>query len=346
MIKKYPYKTRAEFLKARRLLQGVGQRDIFRLGASEVGNIYNIEGSDKVGLNEYCSPTVFFYNSCELFPYSPTPTLEMIRGSIQESVIYNKYWKYFNPENPTADAFIDNYYGDQKVYRKAIKSNGIVINDKYPNLFASLDYRIVKNNTSLSGPLELKSLSWRVCEKYAAGIPTANVVQIHNQIMIMEDEYGELFNVLDATTPQLYQFGRSENIEQNIHRSTKDFIERVLAAKKIVYSRKSQLRKEQEVGKLAPVDDGHSLYTEFLKERHKPENTKLIASGTPEQFKVVVEYLKLKKRLKANSKNLLQKENEIRSWYTKGIGGFEWPDFGQITWKEKFNCDIKLLRNI
>ncbi len=214
MIQKIKYKDHQEFLFIRKELQGVGKKDVFRLGASDIATVYN--NGKKIGLNEYVSPTVFFYHCCEFHPREVPHSLEMTRGTILEPVIYENYWKHLDPEHPTKEAFLENFHGDKRIFRTARKINYTAVNSKYPWLFASQDYFINKNSFTKRGPLELKSPSSRACEKYEANIPTMYVIQNHDQMMITESDYGELFAVVDATYPEIFQFGTDEVINKNI----------------------------------------------------------------------------------------------------------------------------------
>lgn len=347
-IQRFKYKSYEEFLAIRRELQGVGKKDVFRLGASDVATVYS--NGEKIGLNEYSSPTVFFYRCCEFAPQDVAPTLEMFRGSTQEALIYERYWKYFSPEHPTKEFFLENVTGPKQIFRKATKVHHTIMNDKYPWLFASLDYYIQKNPYTKRGPLELKSPSSRANEKYEAGIATSYVIQVHNQMMLTQSDYCELFAVVDATYPELYPFNENTGIQKNIIESSKDFVDRVLAGKKIVYSNKSQLQKEQLLAKLAPDDHGNPLYTDYLKEKHKPENAKATVQGTGDQLELVCSYLRQKALIKSMTENsedcLLEKENKIREFFQGDVGYVEWPDLGKISWVDRLNIPKKILERV
>lgn len=344
MIQKYSYSSYEEFLKIRRRLQGVGKKGIFRLGASDVATVYGT--GERSGLNEYTSPTVFFYESCGFTKRDLPATIVMVRGQIQESVIYNNYWKHFPPDCPTQEGFLDNHNGERRTFRKAIKANAIFYNDKYPWLFASPDYIISKNKYTKTGILELKSPSSRANEKYEAGISTAYVIQVHDQMLIMGYNYGELFAVTDATYPEMYQFNKNDGIQKNIIDSTHEFYKKVLAGKKIVYSQMPQLEKEQALAEIAPPDNGDPLYTDYLKDKHKPKNAKQTVPGDGFQLGLVTEYLTQKATIKTESESLLEKENKIREWFTGNIGYIEWPDLGKISWVEKLTIPKTILTKI
>jgi hypothetical protein len=105
--------------------------------------------------------------------------------------------------------------------------------------------------------------------------------------------------------------------------------------------------KNQALSELAPPDDGNPLYTDYLKERHKPENAKLVAKGTPEQLDYVVAYLTQKESIKDQDKTLLEKENKIREWFTQGVGTIEWEGMDvKISWVEKLTIPKSILTKL
>lgn len=345
MIQRFKFKGRAEFLAQRDRLRGKGDPKVFRIGASEVPTIYS--NGEKTGLNEYVSPTVFFFECCDFVVKENINTPEMTRGHIQESVIYEEYWRYINPEAPTTEDWLANWHGPRHVFRAARAPMSSFINDKYPWFYNTPDYIICKNPFTKRGPLEVKSPSARANEKYESGIATQYIIQNHVQMLGLGYDYGELFAVTDATYPQLYQFEMKDNIRENIIESSRKFVELVLKGKKIVYSKRGGYDyKLQKLSEIGPKDDGNPLYTDFLKEKHKPENAKATIQGDEYQLSVVADYLRAKKLLEPEKQRILALENRIREFFKEGVGYIEWPDIGRIGWVEKFNVPAKLLEKI
>lgn len=342
MIKKYPYKSHKEFLELRRHLQGRDTNDQYRIGGSNIATIYS--NGDKIGANEYASPTVFFFSECGFHVREDIQSLPMSRGNVQEPVIFENYWKLTDPEHPVPEAWLNNFHGEKIEYRTAKKANAIYVNDKYPWIAVSPDYIFPMSKYNPRGVLELKSPTSRAIEKWEAGTPVAYVVQTYAQMLVLGLGYGELFQVVDATEPQLFQFHENKGIEKNIIDSSKDFVERVLAGKKIVYGIGTELQKEQALAKLAPVDDGSPFYTQFLKERHKPENAKATVPGTGEQLELVLKYLRQKAKIGVADRSLLRKENIIRGWFSGGIGSIDFGDLGKIGWVDKLSVNKNILK--
>lgn len=342
MIHRHKFVNRDQFLAQRNELHGRGNPKLFRLGASDIPTIYRI--GDRVGLNEYVSPTVFFFDCCDFAVRENVSTPEMTRGNIQEPVIYSEYWRLFDPEHPTEEAWLANWNGPRTKFRSAMNLRSTIINDKYDWICVTPDYIINKNPYTPKGPLELKSPSSRANDKYEAGIATQYIIQNHVQMLVLGFNYGELFAVTDATHPILYQLEQKDNIKEAIIESSREFVELVLKGKKIVYSKKGGYDyKLQKLSEIGPKDDGNPLFTEFLKERHKPENAKATLQGTGEQLDIVVQFLREKRDLKPTMSRILELENKIRMFFKEGVGYIEWPDLGRIGWVEKFNVPKDLL---
>ncbi len=345
MIHKYKYKSYEEFLSIRRTLSCKGQKDQYRIGGSDLSTIYS--NGERIGLNEYTAPTVFYRSATDFINKQVDTTLEMARGTLHESFIYNNYWKHLDPEHPTPESWLENFTGQKLTYRTAKKSNAIYVNDKYPWIAVSPDYEFGKSVYNKKGVIELKCPSSRAVEKYEAGTPTSYVIQLYTQMLVLDLPYGELFQLLDATIPQLFVFERNNGIEQNIIDSSHCFYKKVLAGKKIVYSNMTDVEKEQALSELGPKDDGNPLFTDYLKERHKPENALATVPGNSEQLGLVIEYVRLKQSIKEQSKELLMLENKIRELFTDTtIGKLQWEGIGYVSWVSKFTVSKSILKSL
>ena len=341
---RHPYRNYKDFLSIRRKLQGIGDQHTFRLGASDVAKTYQKGG--KIGLDDYSSPTVFFYEACEFhrMKKADTKTLPMIRGQIHETLNYRDYWRFIDPTDQSPETFMENR-DNNNVIRTAKNCHQIIINPKYPWLFMSQDYVFPKNKYTPRGPLELKSLSSMESDKYEASVAEKYVIQIHDQMLIGGYQYGELFDVQNQTTPRLFQFEVDKEIQERIIESSHDFWLRVLKGKAIVYSTIPELEKEQMLAELAPDDNGSPLYTDYLKERHKPENAKVTVDGDDEMFQLACDYLILKSEKKVVEGKLLEKENKIREYFRDtNIGTFQFPT-GKINWIQNLSVQEKILGN-
>lgn len=337
-IQKFKYNSHKEFLEVRNVLSGTGTSHTWRCGASTVAAVLN--------QSQYKDRFQLFYEACDYWVPPVMMRPETHRGHVQEKVIYNEYWKYINPDDPSFESYIDNWHGKKQVYRKAVNEKYIYFNPKYPFLYASPDYRITPNKYNNPGPLELKSPTTRAIEKFKSGIPREYEIQVQQQMMVMVKKYGEVFMLRDSTYPELFCYEPDKILQEQIVSETHDFHQIVMQGKAIVYSDMSFEDKEQALGEIAPEPTGLEGTTEFLKERHKPENAKVTVDGTDEQFKVLLEYLLAKGKIKDLSKINLQLENEIRSWFTGLIGVISFGPGMDISYKSKLNIPMRILNKI
>lgn len=334
-LQKFKYNSYKEFLELREQIGGKGDPTSWRCGASTVASVLN-EGS-------YMDSFMLFYSACEHISRPSLLKPETHRGQVQESVIYNEYWRYINPEDASFESYIDNWHGKKKIYRRAVNEKYIYFNPKYPQLYASPDFRITKNKYSKKGPLEIKCPNRRAVDKYVTGIPREYEIQIQQQMMVMEEVYGEVFMLVDTTDPELFCYEKNKEIQERIDHDTREFGALVLEGKKIVYSNMPWEEKEQALGEIAPEPTGIENVSQFLKDQHKPENAKVTVEGTSEQLEIVLEYLRAKENIKSlyDTNNVL--ENKIRSWFTGLIGEIQFGPGCSISYKSKLNVPKRIL---
>lgn len=333
-IQTFSYSSYSEFLSIREKLKGIGQRDVFRLGASDIGLI--------LGLNEWRSTIAAFYEHCEYVPNRFQPTLDTHRGHVLEAVAYEQYWKYMDPESPDTDTYLKNFYGEKKVFRTARKSNTIYLNPAHDHVFASPDYEFVTDD-GLPGVLEIKCPRGFVAQKYEAGLPAEYVAQVQFQLFVGGFQVAEVLSLEDATVPNLFFFELIKESKERMLETTYEYVQKVLAGKKISYSKMNVSEKEQAMAELAPEETNHPKYSEFLKEWHKPENAKTEADGSEEQLDIVCDYL----RAKEWEGTAIMLENQIREWFTGGIGVINFgKHIGRISWRSKISVPKSILKNV
>jgi len=339
-IQKHKYKDRKTFLALRAKIQGQGDPNVFRLGGSDIAKV--------IGVDEYKSTKVFFYECVEFERREDMRRPELHRGVVQEKVIHDAYWRYINPKDPSDDAYLANVYGPAKVFRQGKKANEILINEKYPWLFVSPDYTFPKNKFTKRGVLEIKSPTYRACAKYEAGIATSYVAQTYMQMIVAGFDYGELMALVDCTTISLFVFDTiPPGIKEEIITKSKIFCEKVIEGKKITYNNTlSDLEKQQLLDAICPEEENPELYKEFLKEKHRPENAKASVEGNGEQLQTVISYLMGKEEIKGLTKENIKLENEIREYFHDGIGYIDFGGGNKMSYVDKLNVPARILKSL
>lgn len=335
-ITTWPYNGYKDFVELRNRLSGRGQKDVFRLGASDIATVLN--------LNEWADPVTFFYQSCEFSTPPEFRSLDAIRGQNLEPVIYHDYWRHLDPSSPDEESYITNFLGDKKVYRTATKANHIYTNQKYPWLFVSPDYEIDGED----GLVECKSYKGYVLDRYEAGIPRAAVVQCQTQLMATEKTFVELMTLIDATLPRLFRFDINVVMQDWIDINCREFVDKVLEGKKIVYSDLSEEEKETALLLLSPDDQGSPTYSQFLKLHHRPENALNTIDGSQSQLDFVAELLRLKKSAAINEHDILKIENKIREWFMgeKKVGKVDFGEIGHVSYKKNLVFSRNILKKL
>lgn len=297
--------------------EGMSNRDWLQfrtrgLGASEIGAV--------LGFSEYCSPMQKFDEKTTLTPKPRFENLAMFLGKQAEEK-NAEMWEYWDG---SVEGMISNYYSGTKV-RRCRKINGYVQNPKYPWLFVSFDRiinkHIFKGKKFGEGALELKNLSSYEVQKWEEGIPTTYLLQVQDQMLVGEFEYGELAVKQDDRSYIVYPFEKNKAICEQIIDQTHDFwYNRVVPARKIqtqIFNAKQNYNQrlvedlEGQLQQLEPEPDGTDAVSDFLSYKYKkgllPERT-----GTKEELKWALTHLEKKEALKIVQRELLEAENKIK----------------------------------
>lgn len=285
-ITRIKYKTYEEFLSKRSELEG--------FGGSDIGTV--------MGLNSYKSKLEFFHQKIGLRNSVRKDSPAMYRGRVLEDVVVKSYWQYYDPENPTMDALLENA-SINRIIRKCRNVNYIMINSDYPWLFASLDREILiesgvnKNNKPIYkslGPLEIKTDTGYGSSKWNAEVNPSHIVQHQQQLLVSGTEYGEIAILTDATWFKSIPFNANKEIQEGIINATKEFYLRIQNAKAILASQSwDEQAKMAKVQQLEPDPEGTEAWEQYMKDFYKPENN-LSIQGTDELFEWATKYNELK----------------------------------------------------
>lgn len=331
----YNPKDRNEWLAKRDLCQGRGLHNVFRAGGSDIGAI--------IGVDEYTTPLEAFYKACEYVPTTRLMKPETMRGHILEPVIYQNYYRHWDPEFPTAEQMVRNYY-EGKVFRKAQRINSIILNPEHPNLFANVDYFIQKNKYTKKGVLELKSLTKYSTDKYEGGLAPTYIYQIYSYMLTTKAEYGELFALKDATYPEIYPFESNDMIFNQIITRLEEFSAKVLQVKKVKYTC-SQEEYEACLHELEPPVDETPAWFDFLKEQYKKRYQEVAMQGTDQQLDLVIDYLEAKEAMKPLEANIQLKKNQIMNEFIKNeCATIDFGNLGKVSYFDKFNVPASILK--
>lgn len=277
------------------------------LGASEVGIV--------LGMDDYTSSLELFHHKIGTTRKFDVEGISQFMGREHEDMIAN-LWQYWGGDE---ESMIQNFRSGNLV-RKCQRVNAYVHNPEYPWLFVSLDRKINKQGDKGEGTLELKQISGFEADKWDAGIPPKYVLQVQTQMMVCEFLWGEMALLQDGRRMLVLPFDRSELIMEHIVKKTKDFWDRVLAARKLVNERylaeqnfnmKRIQEIDAEIDNLAPEPDGTIAYSDYLSDKYnRPRYAD--RQGTIIELEQATQHLKLNHDIKELQERKRHLENSLK----------------------------------
>jgi putative phage-type endonuclease len=278
------------------------------IGASEVGTV--------LGLNPYKSACELWHEKLDPEPVYSVESISQFMGHYDEEKVAD-LWQYWDgsPESVIAN------YRAGKIVRKCQRVNGYIQNPKYPWLFVSLDRKINKINGK-EGALEIKTINGYEADKWEAGIPMSHVVQLADQMLVCEFEFGELAVLKDGRDFQVYPFEVREAIETVIIERTKHFWDtvkegRMIATQKFEAARNFNMRYANELqaklDMLEPEPDGSEAYERFMRDKFKKSMAEVgVIPGTNDALLLARDYKAQQEEMKVLEEKMRRNSNELK----------------------------------
>lgn len=341
----YDPNDREKWLQLRRKYTGLDRHDHFAVGGSEIATIMD--------MNQYESSLEFFYRACGLALPKKVSNLAVLRGIAFEYNIYNKFFRFFNPDEWNVwndeehqERFIENASNETTVYRTANRCNAVVVNPKYPHLFINYDFILNKSKWNDRGPLEIKSQMGAAMDKWEQGVNPAYRVQVEGQMLVGEFNYGELFVLRNNEIPVLFPIEQQQDLTEKIIETSNDWAIRVIEVKTLIHEGAPQDEIDEAVMTNEPDAIGSEAWINFLKEEHKPDNQFEVEA--PEGFlDNVIAYLEANEAIKAKGEDKLLPEVEIRK-FCKDTGATKVilpHGLGHVSYFKKLSISPKILKD-
>ena len=279
------------------------------IGASEFGSL--------IGQNRYECALRLFYKKLGL-KKEIEPNFAMINGHEQEPII-TKYWEHFEKDH---DTMVSNLNRNKKV-RTAESVNGYMYNDKYPNLFVSLDRRFTDPRfPNQYCNLELKNPSYASYNLWDNKNNPMELCQVACQLLVSEMPYAELCHkVGDAKieiTPMYYK--DALKFEKMVIKELKLFWDRITKARELLtqiyqakseYNMKLALDLQQEFYRIEPPPEKTPAYLEFMTELQRAKKESVAIKGDEDALQKAKQ---LKKTIEKRKKLELE-EVELKSYF-------------------------------
>ena len=299
------------------------------LGGSEIGIV--------VGLNQYQSSVHLFYQKIGYIPKVDNQNEFMFHGTLLEDYVAN-LWQYWGGD---AQSMMDNH-AQGNVIRKCRKVNAIIINEKYPYLFANIDRLIADSkNGKGKGILEIKTISGYVADQWESGIPPSYIFQLQHYLLCTNNTWGEIAYLQDGRKVEVIPFEKNEKIQSTIIEKGHDFIERVKKGQQFVQTIKNDQELIQALSEIEPDPDDSEAYTDFLNLRHKLRESEKTVDAGYDHHVWGNRYLKYSRLEKECKKRKTLNANKIKAdMEQQSASVLDFGCYGKISWRQKFNVKL------
>lgn len=284
----------------------------------------------------------------------------MTHGTRVEGYIADT-WTYFDPTYKT------NYWDNinegvpqRECFISEVKDKYFV-NKKYPWLFASLDGIIHPDCMKLNGVvdgkagvLEIKNQKSWVLNRWKLKVPPEHIYQIHQIMIILGLDYGEVCSFEDGATLNVTPIPLIEELKEDLLEGSKDFwYNKVLPAKKVKKKiakayldgdKELAMRLEAELFDYEPEVTDSQSYVDYLAETALIEMIKIKSDDYV--LSKAVEVKKINALVKLLEKKRLMHEAIIRHHFrVKGGTEMDFGDFGTLKLKRRGSSDKSTLYN-
>ncbi len=330
------------------------------IGASEIANV--------LGYSEYRpSKTELFHHKVGTWPIQIFDNVNMWHGRYDEEKIKD-LWECWDG---TEDGYmrihdelsqLSKYERNLQVPRRAFEVNSIIVNDKYPYLFASLDRRMKKGEmnyitmepTVTSCPLEFKTMNSYTGRKWENAFPINYYFQLQQQMMVFNANYAEIAILEDGRTFRVIPFQRHEKVCESIAENGQKFWSDIQEGRRL-YRNILRLEKRQKydqmeqaeiaLANLEPPPDNTRAYMEYMVERYTLSKDKAV--GHDDQFQKLIRdklITALTKRLKAEQQQI--KNDLVLDAKRLDVDRFEFPNGrGKVSFYQKEGAKVFTMKN-
>jgi len=289
--------THEEWLAQRKATEGIGNLDITRIGASDVSVI--------TGSNKWKCKRRLFYHLIGLYS-SEWRTNKSVAGHLLEPVVAAN-WEAWNESE---DQFLFNLERGVKV-RKTKKADYFLLNDKYENLFVSID-RLHDGDVyspwtgelySELTPIELKTTEDNYYKLWSNGITAGYMDQVQAQMLVSETKVAVFCVLVNGTYFHVREVEYDSFLADKIDYQTREFAIIVKAGKQILdlmnSAKTEKEREEYEVMLEEITPDPLELSDEQDLNKELYSNSLGSVIGDESDFKYILDYTEAMDKIKA-----------------------------------------------
>jgi putative phage-type endonuclease len=288
------------------------------------------EAATVLGLNPYHSIIELYFEKVGIKPTYREDNIHMFWGKALEDEIADK-WQYWEG---SPESVVENF-NKKNIIRRCRKMNAYAVNKTWPWLFTSVDRIINKTATAGEGTNECKTIQGWVSQMWENGIPPMYVIQLQDQILVLELEFGEMTILKDGRFFEVYPFDKAPNIQERIKEQTYEFYSRVKAGIEFyILSRYTEHDEEEQqllalVDNYSPEPDGSVSYRDYLNKTYDDKGIEM--KGGPEELVLAKDYVYFLEMIKKLEVCQLKRSNLLKG-IMKEANTMLLPE-GKVTWK-------------
>lgn len=329
---KWSGSSHKEWLAQRRNIEGHGIVDVVRFGASDIGTI--------TGVSKYKCKRRLFYQAIGLHN-TEWRTETSVAGHLQEPVV-SAMWESWCDNQ---EEFLFNLETGVKL-RKTKKADFFLLNNKYPNMFCSID-RLHDGQTfsPFTGieyqeltPIELKTTQSAYYKLWNEGITESYMHQVQSQMMLSETEVAVFCTLVSGFQFHVREVEYNKEIAQLIDHSVREFATLCVAGKQImelIGDAKSNQEKEEYMAMLHEIEpEALELEDEQSLTREMNPVSAGQLKGTQEDFEYMVEYKKASDEIKALEEVKQLAKNKLTT-KMKDAEDIVFDDGSRVTWRRQ-----------
>lgn len=232
-----------------------------------------IGGSDvatTMDLNPYQSKLELFHQKVGVIDSISDETEATYSGNVLEDVVKEKWWQYYDDDDPTIDGIIRNAEKGNKT-RFWMSPKSIIYDPRFPHLKANVDGLILpsKGSRKPTGILEVKTGLDYVWKQYESEIPVFYVIQAQTYMLITGLKYCEIAVLLDGRYFKCFPMEASAELHSAIIEGAQEFWNLIQEGRIIWESAMSEQERLMRLANIEPEPDGGKSVDQYLKERYR-----------------------------------------------------------------------------
>jgi putative phage-type endonuclease len=289
------------------------------------------EAATVLGLNPYHSIIELYFEKVGIKSTYREDNIHMFWGKALEDEIADK-WQYWEG---SPESVVQNF-NNKNIIRRCRKMNAYAVNKTWPWLFTSVDRIINKTEKAGEGTNECKTIQGWVSQMWENGIPPMYVIQLQDQILVLELEFGEMTILKDGRFFEVYPFDKAPNIQERIKEQTYEFYSRVKAGIEFYILSKYTEHDEEEQQLLALVDnyspepDGSVSYRDYLNKTYADKGIEM--KGGQEELVLAKDYVYFNEMIKKLETLQIKRSNRLK--FMMKDAAILLLDDGKVTWKK------------